>query len=145
MDLMPSIDEMDLSAQKACLRNEIVNTIMSFFEQQDNRYDVCKSVSEIYSKIRSGERSQKDLSWWKITFEEGRQLSEGIKNKNIEPLINDSDRRANIRILELLMFSAKISILVESSDDHCDDCSLEAMIQLALLVDYARQRKTKQM
>ena len=62
MDLMPSIDEMDLSAQKACLRNEIVNTIMSFFEQQDNRYDVCKSVSEIYSKIRNGERSHKNLS-----------------------------------------------------------------------------------
>ena len=145
MNLMPSIGEMDLSTKKACLRYEIVNTIIGYFEEHRGDYNVCKAVGDIYSKIRNGERTNRDLSWWKLTFDEGRYLSSAIRNKTTEPDLNDTDRVANLRILELLMFSAKISILIESSDDECDDCSLESMIQLALLVEHVGRKKCTRM
>ena len=68
-------------------------------------------------------------------------LWENIDTKRAEADLNSDDRIANLRLLEGLLFSVRITILVLLTETECDACCAESFKQLISLVDYVRQAK----
>ena len=102
---------------------------------------VCNSVKEVLIDLQKGEHEQKDIAWWNDTFLRYKTLWEDINAKRTETNLTNDDRIANLRLLEGLLFSVRITILVLLTETECDACCTESFKQLISLVEYVRQAK----
>ena len=141
MDVIDSIEKFDLSARNSHFRQETCKTIILGLSEitQENR--ICERVKEAYQSINIEDQRQVEIRWWLEAFHTYKNLWISIKNKSAETDLIENDRIANLKLLEAILFSARLSILVLTTDSECDLCSAESISQLINLVKFIRQLK----
>ena len=141
MNIIQSIELCDLSQANARLREETCEKVLKGLEDIKHGQMACNSVKEALIALQRGELEQKDITLWNDTFVKFKILWENIDAKRTETDLNNDDRIANLRLLEGLLFSVRITILVLLTETECDACCAESFKQLISLVEYVRQAK----
>ena len=143
-NIIESIELCDLSAKNARLREETCRTIIKGLEEIKTGHRICNLVREAFQTMQMAEQRQEEMIWWIEAFNTYKNLWTSIKSKEAEPELSESSRLANLRFLEALLFSTKITILVLATESECDDCCVESLSQLIGLTQFIRLHKQSQ-
>ena len=127
MNIIDAIEHCDLSSNNARFREETCSTIIRGLKEIRGEYHLCESVKRAFRTIHLAEQRHEELSWWCDAFVTYKDLWCAIKSKEAEKTLSDADRSANLRLLEALLFSAKITILAITTETECDDCCTESL------------------
>ena len=136
MELLDIIERVDLSAGNKGLRDRIINTLRTFFEDHSGTFPVCDSITDFYIRSLGGRRTQQDTNWWSRTFLEAKTLSEAIKNKTRERELSDQNRQANLCILELELFTSKMLAMARQRNPEELKSAEEYLLRTAVLHRY---------
>ena len=138
MNIIDAIEQCDLSASNAGFREETCSTIIRGLKEIRGEYHLCESVKRAFRTIYLAEQRHEELSWWCDAFVTYKDLWCAIESKEAEKTLSDADRSPNLRLLEALLFSAKITILAITTETECDDCCTESLRQLVHMVQFVR-------
>ena len=138
MNIIESIECCDLSTRNAGFREETCAAVIRGLKEiKENPY-ICGTVKEAFHTVRLAEQKYERLSWWCEAFTTYKNLWTAIQCKEVEPNLTDTDRSPNLRLLEALLFSIKITILAITTETECDDCCTESLGQLISMVNFVR-------
>lgn len=141
MNIIQSIELCDLSTANRCIREETCKNIIKGLDEVPKNQDICAPVKEAFQTIQKGEKENKDITWWNQVFNIYKRLWENLSRKTAECHLNERDRSANLRLLESILFSVKVTMLAIFTDTECEDCYAESYEELVRLVGYVRQEK----
>ena len=133
---MDLIEHVDLSYETDRQRDTIINHLRIFFEGFSGPFLLCDSIADFYVDSLRITRSRQTLDWWQETFRNAKILAHAIKNKYVEKELSETDRKTNLCILELEMFTAKLFALTQQLAPQDYSRAEEYLLRMAVLHRY---------
>ena len=76
MDLLTSIDELDLSEESFEFRYQVIRRIGELAEEDEEMIESCTWVQHFNQIFTRGLTDKKPLEWWRELFIEGKELKQ---------------------------------------------------------------------